>query len=95
VAPASSSAPAPKPVASSAAVSEVLSPIGGKFFKTKDSSETALKVGDVVKEGQIIGYVEAMKVFNAISSTVSGTIVEIVYNSGDDVDEDDVLFKIQ
>ena len=52
------SAPAPKPAASSAAVTEVLSPIGGKFFKTKDSSETALNVGDVVKEGQIVGHVK-------------------------------------
>jgi len=95
VAAVSTPAAAPKAAASSAAVSEILSPIGGKFFKTKDSSETALNVGDIVKEGQIVGYVEAMKVFNAIAATSSGTIVEICFNAGDDVDEDDVLFTIQ
>jgi len=74
---------------------EVLAPVEGKFFLTKESSETAVKVGDVIKEGDKIGYIESMKVFNAVVSEVSGTIVEICYNSGDDIDEDEPMMKLK
>lgn len=74
---------------------DVIAPISGKFFKTKDSSSKAVAVGDMVKEGDIVGYIEAMKVFNAVAAPASGKVVEICRNSGDDVDEDDVLMKIQ
>lgn len=90
---------APKAATSSAPVSgsasDVIAPISGKFFKTKDSSAKAVAVGDMVKEGDIVGYIEAMKVFNAVAATATGKVVEICRNSGDDVDEDDVLMKIQ
>jgi len=36
-----------------------------------------------------------MKVFNAISSHCSGTVVEICFDNGADVDEDDVLIRVQ
>lgn len=94
-------ADAPKAAATSAPsvasgdAKDVVAPISGKFFKTKDSSSKGVSVGDVVKEGDIVGYIEAMKVFNAVAATASGKIVEITKNSGDDVDEDDVLMKIQ
>ncbi|MCQ2959166.1 MAG: oxaloacetate decarboxylase [Bacteroidales bacterium] len=74
---------------------DVIAPISGKFFKTKDSASKPVAVGDMVKEGDIVGYIEAMKVFNAVAAPASGKVVEICKNSGDDVDEDDVLMKIQ
>ncbi|MDD2247210.1 MAG: oxaloacetate decarboxylase [Proteiniphilum sp.] len=74
---------------------EVLSPLEGKFFLTKDSSETALKVGDSVKAGDIIGYIESMKTYNAVASEENGKVTEICFVNGDSVDEDDVLIKIQ
>jgi pyruvate carboxylase subunit B len=70
---------------------EVIAPLEGKFYLTVDNSETPIKVGDQISEGDLIGYVEAMKTFNAIKSEHSGTVVEIVIDSGADVDEDDVL----
>lgn len=79
----------------SGAVKEVVSPLEGKFFLTKDTSETALKVGDQVKEGDIIGYIESMKTFNAVASEASGKVVEICYANGDSVEEDDALIKLQ
>jgi pyruvate carboxylase subunit B len=74
---------------------ELLSPLEGKFFLTKNSSETPLKVGDTVKVGDVLCYVEAMKTYNAIRSEFSGTITAICVNSGDAVSEDDILMKIQ
>ncbi len=73
----------------------MLSPLEGKFFLTKDSSETALKVGDSVKAGDIIGYIESMKTYNAVASEENGKVTEICFANGDSVDEDDVLIKIQ
>lgn len=82
--------PAPTPVAS-ADQQEVLSPLEGKFYLTMDNTESPIKVGDQITEGDLIGYVEAMKTYNAIRSEISGKVVEILLSEGSDVDEDDVL----
>ena len=73
---------------------DVLSPLEGKFFLVKNAQESALKVGDAVKEGDVLCYVEAMKTYNAIRAEFSGTITAICANPGDTVSEDDVLMKI-
>jgi len=80
--------------ASSNGTIEIIAPIEGNFMLTKNSSETPVKVGDQIKEGDIIGYIEAMKVYNAIHSDKSGTITEVVGNDGGHVDEDDLLIKL-
>lgn len=69
----------------------VPSPIEGKFFLTKTSSEIPLKVGDTVKTGDTIAYIESMKVYNAIIAESGGQVLEICFKNGDDVEEDDVL----
>lgn len=74
---------------------DVLSPLEGKFFLTKDTSESPLKVGDVVQEGDVLCYVEAMKTYNAIRAEFGGTVTAILANPGDTVSEDDVLMKVQ
>jgi pyruvate carboxylase subunit B len=56
-----------------------------------DNTESPIKVGDQITEGDLIGYVEAMKTYNAIRSEISGKVVEILLSEGSDVDEDDVL----
>ena len=73
---------------------EVLSPLEGKFFLTKNTQETPLKVGDIVQEGDVLCYVEAMKTYNAIRAEFAGTITSICANSGETVSEDDVLMTI-
>ena len=47
---------------------KILSPIEGRVFLTKDSKDTAVKENDIVKKGDIICYIESMKVINAIKS---------------------------
>ena len=73
---------------------DVPAPLEGKFFLTKNAQETPLKVGDKVKSGDLLCYIEAMKTYNAIRSDVEGTVTAICLNSGDSVSEDDVLMKI-
>ncbi len=73
---------------------EVLAPLEGKAYLVSSSSETPKKVGDHVNEGDIICYIEAMKVFNRIKAEKAGTITSINFASGDSVEEDDVLMTI-
>ena len=87
-------APAGAAAASAGEGKEVLSPLEGKFFLVKNAQETALKVGDAVKEGDVICYVEAMKTYNAIRAEFGGTVTAICVNPGDAVSEDDILMKI-
>lgn len=81
--------------ASNGVTSEILSPLEGKFFLTKEAGEKALKPGDEVKKGDIIGYIEAMKVINAISADKSGTVVEVCFSDGQEVLDDDVLVRLK
>ncbi|MBR0036598.1 MAG: oxaloacetate decarboxylase [Bacteroidales bacterium] len=74
---------------------DVLAPLEGKFFLVKNASETPVKVGDMVKKGQTIGYIEAMKTYNAVAADIDGQITAILANPGDKVFEDDPIFKIK
>lgn len=82
------------PPSSNGVMKEILAPLEGKVFLTKDPSETAKKVGDTVNEGDVICYIEAMKVVNAVKADQSGTIAEICIKDGEDIFDDDVLFKL-
>ena len=73
---------------------KILSPIEGRVFLTKDPKDVAIKVNDNIKKGDIICYIESMKVINAIKSEYSGKIIKICFNEGDDVFDDDILFII-
>lgn len=73
---------------------DVLAPLEGKFYRIKDAQEVAKYVGDPIKKGDVLGYIEAMKTYNAIRAEFDGTLTAILFNSGDPVEEDDVLFKI-
>ena len=70
------------------------SPLSGKFFLTKDPQEVARKVGDAVKRGDTLCYIEAMKIQNAICADADGVITAILVSNGDTVEEDDVIMKI-
>lgn len=73
---------------------DITAPLEGKFYRVKNAQETPKNVGDKVKAGDILGYIEAMKTYNAIRAEFDGTITAIIVNSGDNVEEDDVIMKI-
>lgn len=74
---------------------ELTAPLEGKFYLVKGQGETPVKVGDTVKKGQRVCYIEAMKTFNAISAENDGVITQICFKSGESVSEDDVLMRIK
>ena len=73
---------------------DLLAPLEGKFYNVKETGEKPKNVGDAVKEGEVVGYIEAMKTYNAIKSDKDGIITAILVKSGDSVEEDDVIMKI-
>lgn len=73
---------------------DVIAPISGKFHLTCESSEQPRKVGDRVKRGDRLCYIEAMKINNAICSDCDGVITAILPSNGASVEEDDVIVRI-
>ncbi len=53
-----------------------------------------VKVGDVVKTGDKLLTLEAMKMENIINSDKSGTIISVNYKKGDAVMEGDILIEV-
>lgn len=94
-APAVASSAAPAATTGTGEGNELTSPLEGKFYLVKGAGDTPVKVGDTVKKGQTVCYVEAMKTFNAIASEWDGVVTEICLTSGSSVSEDDVLMKIK
>lgn len=54
-----------------------------------------VKAGDVVKKGQVLMLLEAMKMEHAIKSPLDGRIQQIPFAKGDQVAEGDVLFILE
>ncbi|MFL9982543.1 acetyl-CoA carboxylase biotin carboxyl carrier protein [Paraburkholderia sediminicola] len=50
--------------------------------------------GDTIKEGQVLCTIEAMKMFNAIESELSGAVLEILVAPGSEVESGQPLFRI-
>ncbi|MEM9324059.1 MAG: biotin/lipoyl-containing protein [Bacteroidota bacterium] len=78
----------------SAATKEITAPLEGKVYMTKDSGERPLKVGDQVNKGDVVLYIESMKVTNAVKSEQEGVVVDILVSEGEDVFDDDVLITL-
>jgi acetyl-CoA carboxylase biotin carboxyl carrier protein len=90
-----SNAPAQaSPVASAAHV--VKSPMVGTFYRSASPESAAfVEVGSVVKEGQTICIIEAMKILNEIEADKSGTIVKIHPQNAQAVEYGSALFDIE
>lgn len=74
----------------------VTSPIMGQFYRAPDpSSPPFVQVGSQVEESSTLGLIEVMKVFNAVTAGVKGTIVEICVEDAQTIDMGQVLFRIR
>jgi acetyl-CoA carboxylase biotin carboxyl carrier protein len=75
---------APMPVAEVAAVGHsVKSPMVGTFYRAASpGAKSFVEVGDVVKVGDTVCIIEAMKILNEIEADVSGTVSQILCENG-------------
>jgi acetyl-CoA carboxylase biotin carboxyl carrier protein len=93
--PAPVAAPAPPP-ADDADLHYVKSPIVGTYYESPSpGSPPFIKVGDHVKEGQVLCIVEAMKLMNEIEADASGEIVKMLVSNGSPVEYGMPLFAIR
>jgi acetyl-CoA carboxylase biotin carboxyl carrier protein len=61
----------------------VVAPLTGIYYSAPSpGAEPYLRSGGHVSTGQVIGLIEAMKLFNEIKSDVTGTVVRIVAENG-------------
>ena len=87
-APAATPVAAPKAAAPAGAGVTVNSPLPGVIL------EVSVKEGDVVKKGQKVMLLEAMKMENVIEATADGTVTSIKVNKGDSILEGAPLLTI-
>lgn len=94
-APAAESKPVETPKAA-ANLHEVKSPIVGTFYSSPaPDADAYVKVGDMVKQGDVLCIVEAMKLMNEIESDISGKVVKILIENGKPVEYNQPLFLIE
>lgn len=69
----------------------------GTFYANKEEGEDEpfVKVGDHVSEGDTVGLIEAMKVFNEVTTEQEGVIEEILVKSGDVVEYGQTIMTLK
>jgi acetyl-CoA carboxylase biotin carboxyl carrier protein len=98
---AAASAPAAEPmvaavVPAAPAGHVVKSPMVGTFYRcSAPGAKSFVELGSVVKEGDTICIIEAMKILNEIEADKSGTIVDILIENGKAVEYGQPLFVIE
>lgn len=77
-------------------VVDVTSPFVGTFYRSPSPDAPAFcEVGSVVRPGQTLCIIEAMKLMNEIEAEMSGTVVEIYAQNGKAVEFGQKLFRIK
>jgi acetyl-CoA carboxylase biotin carboxyl carrier protein len=89
--------PAAAPAAESTAhLVPVEAPMVGTFYRApKPDAPPFVSEGDVVKEGQVLCIVEAMKLMNEIEAKAGGRIVKILVDNGQPVEFGQSLFLME
>ncbi|MGH7255129.1 MAG: acetyl-CoA carboxylase biotin carboxyl carrier protein [Nitrospirales bacterium] len=74
----------------------VRSPIVGTFYRSPGpDADPYIEEGDLVKKGQVLCIVEAMKLMNEIEAEVDGRVVKILAESAKPVEYGQPLFLIE
>jgi acetyl-CoA carboxylase biotin carboxyl carrier protein len=99
-APASPALPAAAPEVAEEAVEQefavVKSPIVGTFYRSPEpGAPSFVEVGTIVKKGQVLCIIEAMKLMNEIESDHDGEIASIYVENGKPVQYGERLFAIR
>lgn len=69
----------------------------GTFYlqDEKELTKPVIKVGDKINKGDIIGYVEAMKVMNEVTADEAGEITEILVDHGENIEHNQIIAKLK
>ena len=69
--------------------------VGVAYLSAEPNSPPFVKAGDKVTEGQTLLLIEAMKTFNPVHVTRSGTIASILVSDGQPIEFDQSLVIIE
>jgi acetyl-CoA carboxylase biotin carboxyl carrier protein len=73
----------------------VTSPMVGTFYGSPSPDDPVfIKPGDKIEKNTIVCIIEAMKVMNEVKANVSGTVAEVLVESGQPVEFGSKLFRI-
>ena len=73
----------------------VASPMVGSFYRASSPDSTAfVDIGSVVKKGDTLCIIEAMKLLNEIESDADGVVKQILVENGQPVEFGETLFVI-
>ena len=74
----------------------IKSPMVGTFYsKPSPTADPYVEVGSMVKKGDTVCIIEAMKLMNEIESEFSGAITEVLVKDGDAVEYGTPLFRVK
>ena len=74
----------------------IKSPMVGTFYKSPAPGAASFaKVGDVIRKGQPIGIIEAMKIMNEIEAEFDCKILDILVEDGQPVEYDMPIFAVE
>jgi acetyl-CoA carboxylase biotin carboxyl carrier protein len=94
--PAATVTPGPGAEPDSVDLGVIKSPIVGTFYRSAEpGAPTFVEVGDVVKKGQVLCIIEAMKLMNEIDSEYEGEVVNVYVETGQPVQYGERLFAIR
>jgi acetyl-CoA carboxylase biotin carboxyl carrier protein len=75
---------------------KICAPMIGTFYRSASPElPPFVKVGDTVKKGDVLGIIEAMKLFNEITSEFDGVITKVFIDNASAVEYDQALFLIE
>ncbi|MCQ2958452.1 MAG: acetyl-CoA carboxylase biotin carboxyl carrier protein [Candidatus Gastranaerophilales bacterium] len=74
----------------------ITSPMVGTFYNSASPDEEPfVRVGDIIKPGQVVCIIEAMKLMNEIEADISGKVAEICVENGQTIEFGQILMYIE
>ena len=93
---ASPPSPAAAPIEEPPAGHSVKSPMVGTFYRSASpGAKSFVEIGSIVKEGDTICIIEAMKILNEIEADKAGTVTQVLCENGQAVEYGQPLFVIE
>jgi acetyl-CoA carboxylase biotin carboxyl carrier protein len=75
---------------------EIKSPMVGTFYRAPSpGAKPYVEIGDVIKPGDVVCIIEAMKLMNEIKAEIGGKVVEVLVENGQPVEFGQALFVLE
>jgi acetyl-CoA carboxylase biotin carboxyl carrier protein len=77
-------------------VIEIKSPMVGTFYRAPSpGAKPYVEIGDMIKPGDVVCIIEAMKLMNEIKAEIGGKVTEVLVENGQPVEFGQTLFVLE